>query len=170
MQNEARPDLAASNFYLDPFRGMSARAVREKNEGHWFNRPMPPAAVIAPFMMATFLLLVACFNFTNNSIAIAGNRLKEIGIRKVLGATAAHVVTLISSDFSRLILLAFLIAAPLGWWAMNEWLQRYEYRIDIEWWMLALAGALTLTLGLLTVSFQAIRAALSNPVKALRTE
>lgn len=121
-------------------------------------------------LFAGLAILISCLGLFGLSAFTAEQRTKEFGIRKVLGATAAHVVTLISSDFSRLILLAFLIAAPLGWWAMNEWLQRYEYRIDIEWWMLALAGALTLTLGLLTVSFQAIRAALSNPVKALRNE
>lgn len=121
-------------------------------------------------LFAGLAILISCLGLFGLSAFTAEQRTKEFGIRKVLGATAAHVVTLISSDFSRLILLAFLIAAPLGWWAMNEWLQRYEYRIDIKWWMLALAGALTLTLGLLTVSFQAIRAALSNPVKALRNE
>lgn len=121
-------------------------------------------------LFAALAILISCLGLFGLSAFTAEQRTKEFGIRKVLGATAAHVVTLISSDFSRLILLAFLIAAPLGWWSMNEWLQRYEYRIDIEWWMLGLPGALTLTLGLLTVSFQAIRAALSNPVKALRNE
>lgn len=121
IQNEARPDLAAKNFYLDPFQGMSARAVRERNEGHWFNRPMPPAAVIAPFMMATFLLLVACFNFTNNSIAIAGNRLKEIGIRKVIGGKRKELIFQFLSETLIFCSLAILISLYLAELFVAKW-------------------------------------------------
>jgi ABC-type antimicrobial peptide transport system permease subunit len=91
-QNEARPDLKAKVFYVEPFVGMAHRSVREKNQGHWFNRPMPPAGVLAPFIMAGFMLLVACFNFTNNAIALAGKRLKEIGIRKVVGGQRKELI------------------------------------------------------------------------------
>ena len=104
-------------------------------------------------------------------IALAANRrAKEIGIRKVLGATVANVVALLSKDFVRLVLLANLIAWPVSWWAMNKWLQNFAYRIEISWWIFALAGGLALVIALLTVSTQAIRAALANPVEALRYE
>jgi ABC-type antimicrobial peptide transport system permease subunit len=121
-------------------------------------------------IFAGLAIMISCLGLFGLSAFTAEQRTKEFGIRKVLGATAAHVVVLISKDFSQLILLAFLVAAPLGWWAMTDWLLKYEYRISVEWWMVAVAGTITLTLGLVTVSFQAVKAAISNPVKALRNE
>ena len=121
-------------------------------------------------LFAGLAIVISCLGLFGLSAFTAEQRTKEFGIRKVLGATAAHVVTLISKDFSKLILLAFVIAAPLGWWAMSEWLQKYQYRIDVEWWMIAASGLITVTLALATVSFQAIKAAAGNPVKALRSE
>lgn len=105
-QNEARPDLKADVFYLEPFEGMAHRSVREKNQGHWFNRPMPPGGVLAPFIMAGFMLLVACFNFTNNAIALAGKRLKEIGIRKVVGGQRKELMLQFLSETMVFCLLA----------------------------------------------------------------
>jgi putative ABC transport system permease protein len=121
-------------------------------------------------LFAGLAIIISCLGLFGLSAFTAEQRTKEFGIRKVLGATASHVVALISRDFSKLILLAFVIAAPMGWWAMNQWLQKYEYRISVEWWMVGVAGTITLALGLATVSFQAIKAAVSNPVKALRNE
>lgn len=100
----------------------------------------------------------------------AEQRTKEIGIRKVLGASVASIVSLLSKDFLKLVFFAILIASPLAWYAMNRWLQDFAYKIDIEWWMFATAGLLALTIALLTVSFQSIKAALMNPVKSLRSE
>src|SRR5690606_34317706 len=100
----------------------------------------------------------------------AAQRTKEIGIRKVLGASVAGIVGLLSKDFIRLVGLAFIIASPIAWYAMNQWLQDFAYRIDIEWWMFALAGIMAVGIALLTVSFQAIRAAVANPVESLRSE
>ena len=100
----------------------------------------------------------------------AEQRNKEIGIRKVLGASVSGIVQLLSKDFVKLVLLAILLAVPIAWWAMNKWLQAFAYRISISWWMFALAGLLAILIALLTVSFHAIRAAIVNPVKTLRSE
>lgn len=101
---------------------------------------------------------------------MAQMKTKEIGVRKVLGASVTNVVTLLSKDFIRLVLIAFLVATPLAWYAMNRWLRDFEYRIELEWWMFALAGLLAVIIALLTVSFQSVKAALVNPVKSLRSE
>ena len=100
----------------------------------------------------------------------AEQRTKEIGIRKVLGATVGNVTALLSKDFVRLVLLANLLAWPIAWFAMNKWLENFAYRIEISWWVFALAGGLALLIALLTVSTQAVRAALANPVESLRYE
>ena len=100
----------------------------------------------------------------------AERRTKEIGIRKVLGATVPNLVALLSKDFVKLVLLANLIAWPVAWYAMHRWLQNFAYRISIEWWIFALAGGLALVIALLTVSTQAVKAALANPVESLRYE
>ena len=100
----------------------------------------------------------------------AEQRRKEIGIRKVLGANTAGLVRLLSRDFLRLVAVAFLIATPIAWWAMNKWLEGFTYRVTISWWMFTLAGILAIIIALFTVSFQAIRAAVANPVRALRSE
>jgi putative ABC transport system permease protein len=97
-------------------------------------------------------------------------RTKEIGIRKVLGASVTQIVQLLSKDFLRLVILGIVIASPIAYWAMNKWLQDFAYRVDISWWIFALAGIVAIVIALLTVSYQSIKAALANPVKSLRTE
>jgi putative ABC transport system permease protein len=97
-------------------------------------------------------------------------RTKEIGIRKVLGASEAGIVGMLSADFIKLIIMAILIASPIAWWTMNRWLADFAYRIDIEWWMFCIAGLVAVVIALLTVSFQAIKAAVANPVASLRSE
>ena len=124
-------------------------------------------------MAALFSLLaiyIACMGLLGLASFTAEQRTKEIGIRKVLGATVANVVTLLSNDFVKLVLLANLIAWPVAWYAMNKWLQNFAYRISIEWWVFALAGGLALVIALMTVSTQAVRAAMANPVESLRYE
>ena len=115
-------------------------------------------------------IFIACLGLFGLATFIAEQRTKEIGIRKVLGASVNGVVRLLSNDFLKLVVIAFIIAAPLSWWAMHHWLQDFAYRTDISWWIFVLAGAITLFIALATVSFQAVRAAIANPVKSLRTE
>ncbi|WP_080057476.1 permease prefix domain 2-containing transporter [Spirosoma aerolatum] len=115
-------------------------------------------------------LLVACLGLLGLMTFSVEVRTKEIGVRKVLGASVTGIVVLLSKDFLKLVLLAMLIASPIAWWIMNQWLQRFAYKIDMAWWIFALAGGVAITIALLTVSFQSIKAALMNPVKSLRSE
>jgi len=115
-------------------------------------------------------IFLACLGLLGLTAQAAVNRTKEIGIRKVLGASFSTLVGLLSKDFIRLILVAILIASPLAWYFINQWLQDYPYRINIQWWVFALAAGATIGIALLTVSFQAIKVAVANPVKSLRTE
>ena len=117
-----------------------------------------------------FALLIACLGLFGLAAFTAEQRTKEIGIRKVLGASVASIVSLLSQDFLKLVLVAIVIASPLAWWAMNKWLQDFAYKIDIEWWMFAGAGAGAASIALLTVGYQAVKAALTNPVSSLRSE
>ena len=117
--------------------------------------------------MAVF---IACLGLFGLATFTAEQRTKEIGVRKVLGASVASVVALLSKDFLKLVGIAILIASPIAWYGMNRWLQDFAYKIDIEWWVFALAGLLAIGIALLTISFQSIKAALMNPVKSLRSE
>jgi putative ABC transport system permease protein len=115
-------------------------------------------------------IFIACMGLFGLATLTVARRTKEIGIRKVLGATVANIVALISKDFVKLVIVASVTAFPVGWWAMNTWLEDFAYRISVSWWVHIVAGIAALGIALLTVSFQAIRAGLSNPVKNLRTE
>jgi putative ABC transport system permease protein len=117
--------------------------------------------------ISIFLACLGLFGLT--ALAVA-NRTKEIGIRKVLGASATVIVQLLSKNFLRLVIIALLMAAPISWYFMSKWLQDYAYRIHIQWWIFALTGLGAILLALATVSLQAIKAANSNPVKSLRTD
>ena len=119
---------------------------------------------------AGLTIFVGCLGLFGLASFMAEQRTKEIGIRKVLGASVSGIIFLLSKDFARLVLVAFAIAAPLAYYFIHRWLQDFAYRIDVSWWMFLLAGGLALVIALLTVSAQAIRAALANPVEALRYE
>ncbi|MDP4246286.1 MAG: ABC transporter permease [Bacteroidota bacterium] len=118
-------------------------------------------------LMAIFISCLGLFGLAAFS---AEQRNKEIGIRKVLGASVPGLVRLLSKDFLQLVFIAMLIAIPIAWWSMNKWLEAFAYRVPISWWMFGLAGILAILIALLTVSFQAIRAAVANPVRSLRSE
>jgi putative ABC transport system permease protein len=115
-------------------------------------------------------ILISCLGLFGLAAFSAEQRQKEIGIRKVLGASVAGVVGLLSKEFILLVGIAFVLATPLAWWAMHKWLDAFAYKIPISWWMFAIAGVMSIVIALITVSFQAIKAALANPVKSLRSE
>ena len=119
---------------------------------------------------AFLAIFISCLGLLGLAMFTAEQRTKEIGIRKVLGASVTSLFTLMSREFIFLVCIALLIASPIAWWLMNNWLQNYAYRTPISWWMFLLAGALAILIALLTVSFQATKAAIANPVKSLRTE
>ena len=121
-------------------------------------------------VFAFLAILIACFGLLGLSAYNVLQRAKEIGIRKVLGASVQNILLLLSKDFLKLILVALLLAIPVGWFIMHEWLQDFAYRISIAWWVFAVAGIISLGIALLVISLQAIKAAVENPVKSLRTE
>ncbi|MOA11408.1 FtsX-like permease family protein [compost metagenome] len=115
-------------------------------------------------------ILISCLGLFGLASFVAEQRTKEIGVRKVLGATVFNLWRLISKDFVLLIVISFFIAAPLAYYFMTGWLQRFDYRTGISWWIFVGAGVSAIIITLITVSYQAIKAALANPVKSLRTE
>jgi putative ABC transport system permease protein len=119
---------------------------------------------------AILAIIIACLGLFALSAFMAEQRNKEIGIRKVLGASVSGITAMLSKDFVKLVFIAILIGSPIAWWAMTKWLQDFVYRISIGWWMIAAAGLIAVMIALFTVSFQAIKAALANPVKSLRSE
>jgi putative ABC transport system permease protein len=172
-QNEARPDLKAESFYVEPFVGMADRAIRQRNQGHWMNMPMPPAAVIAPFAMAGLLLLVACFNFMNNAIAVAGNRLKEIGIRKVIGGRRKELIMQFLAETTLFCIAAMALALVLaeyftaGWNSMWSGIElSVRYRDNIPFFLVL--GGLTLFSALLAGGYPAFYISAFRPIDILR--
>jgi putative ABC transport system permease protein len=119
---------------------------------------------------AGLAILISCLGLFGLTAFMAERRQKEIGVRKVLGATVSQIVLLLSGEFMQLVLIAILIAVPLALWATNQWLQDFAYKANIGWWLFALAASAAVLIALLTVSFQSVKAAVANPVKSLRTE
>ena len=119
---------------------------------------------------AVLAIIIACLGLFALSAFMAEQRNKEIGIRKVLGASATSIAAMLSMNFTKLVLLSFCIATPIAWWAMNKWLLDFAYRVSISWWIFLVAGLVAIAIALLTVSFQAIKAAIANPISSLRTE
>ena len=116
---------------------------------------------------AVLAVFISCLGLFGLSAYMAENRRKEIGIRKVLGASTFDIISLLSKEFLIMVTVALVIALPVVWWAMNQWLSEYAYRTDIPWWLLIAVAGLTIGIALITVSWQAIKAAIANPVKAI---
>ncbi|CCG98206.1 protein of unknown function DUF214 [Fibrella aestuarina BUZ 2] len=121
-------------------------------------------------VFASMAILISCLGLLGLATYTAQVRTREIGVRKVLGASVLGIIQLLAKDFIKLVLIGVLIAVPVAWWAMSQWLQSFAYRIDLHWWVFAGAGLLAMLIALLTVSYQSIRAALMDPVRSLRTE
>jgi putative ABC transport system permease protein len=121
-------------------------------------------------VFAGIAILIACLGLFGLSAFTISQRVKEIGIRKVLGASTGSIVGLLSKDFLKLVGIAAVIAFPVAWYAMHSWLQDFAYRINMPWWIFIVAGIIAAIVALTTISFQAVKAALSNPVKSLRSE
>jgi putative ABC transport system permease protein len=121
-------------------------------------------------IFACLAIFIACLGLFGLSAFAISQRIKEIGIRKVLGADVSTIVTLLSKDFLRLVAISAIVAFPVAWYFMNNWLQDFAYRISMPWWIFIIAGIVAAFIALITISFQAIKAAISNPVKSLRTE
>jgi putative ABC transport system permease protein len=150
------PNWPFSYFFLDEFFDKQYRS--EERFGNLFLN----FAVLAIFISCLGLLGLASYSTIQ--------RTREIGIRKVMGATVSNIVNLLSIDFLKLVLISFLTATPIAWYFMSEWLQNFSYRIDISWWIFVAAGLMAFFIAIFTISFQAIRAAIANPIKSLRTE
>lgn len=121
-------------------------------------------------LFALVAVLISCLGLFGLAAFTAEQRTKEIGVRKTLGASISSLVVLLSKDFLKPVLIALVLASPIAWWCMNQWLKEFAYKVNLEWWIFGLAGALAVSIALLTVSFQSIKAALMNPVKSLRSE
>ena len=121
-------------------------------------------------LFTLLVIFISCLGLFGLASYMAENRIKEIGIRKVLGATIASIAKLLSIDFLKLILVSIVISVPVSWYFMSNWLATYEYRVSISWWTFALAGMLALLIAAFTISYQSVKAAITNPVKSLRIE
>jgi len=153
---KAFPGNPFEYFFLDDY--FNAQYQNERKFGKLFTS------------FAILAIIIGCLGLFGLSAFMANQRIKEIGIRKVLGASVADITTMLSKDFIRLVAIAVLVASPVAWFVMDRWLQDFAHRVSISWWVFAVAGMTALLIAVITVSFQAVKAAIANPVKSLRTE
>ena len=121
-------------------------------------------------IFAFLAISISCLGLFGLATFTAAQRTKEIGVRKVLGASIPDIAAMLSANFLKPVIIAMLIAFPIAWYTMNNWLAGFAYKVDIEWWVFGIAGLATLSIALLTVSYQSVKASFSNPIKSLRTE
>jgi len=150
------PDFPFSYGFVD--QDLARLYVTEQRMGTLFN------------IFSVVSIIVSCLGLFGLATFATERRIKEITVRRVLGASAAGIITLLAKDFMKLVFAALFVAFPVGWWAMSKWLDDYVYRIHISWWMFALSGAMAILIAFLTIGYQSIKAALANPVKSLRSE
>ncbi|MEI9957059.1 MAG: FtsX-like permease family protein [Ferruginibacter sp.] len=164
----ATMDIVKSAFaQVQPGEEFKGSYVNE-NIDRWYTNEKRLSSM---FTIASIVaIILSCMGLFGMAFIIIRQRVKEIGIRKVLGASVGGITTLITKEFIKPVFIALLIATPIAWWAMNKWLQDFTYRIDVQWWIFILAGIIAVLIAILTVSFHAIKAAIANPVKSLRTE
>jgi putative ABC transport system permease protein len=167
-------NLASTLKYLDatwkqrvPHRPFEYHFLDEDYES-LYKAEQRVAGIFSTF--STLAILLACLGLFGLTAFAVVQRTKEIGIRKILGANISSIISLLSKDFLKLVMIAIVVASPLAWYAASKWLQDFAYRINIEWWVFVSAGVVALGIALMTISFQAVKAALANPVKSLRTE
>ncbi len=140
----------------------------DENIGRWYNKEKNFSKILG--IATSVATLLSCLGLFAMSALMIGQRVKEIGVRKVLGASVQNIAALLSKDFLILVVLAVAIAAPLSWWLMNKWLSDFPYRIAISWWFFAASGIIALAVAIITISLHTIKAAIANPVKSLRSE
>jgi predicted permease len=140
----------------------------DENVERWYKKEKRLATIFSS--AASIAILLSCMGLFAVALISIEQRTKEIGVRKVLGASVASIVTLLASDFLKLVLVAIVVASPLAWYAMNQWLSDFAYRIDMPWWVFILSGLLAVLIAFVTISFRSVKAALMNPVKSLRSE
>jgi putative ABC transport system permease protein len=153
---ELVPDKPFTYYFLDEFFDRQYRS--EDRFGTLF------------LYFAALAIFISCLGLMGLASYSTVQRTKEIGIRKVVGATVGQIVFLLSRDFLTLVLVAFFVSAPIAWWLIDGWLKSFAYHIPVYWWIFAIAGLLATVIALFTVSFQAVRAAMANPVDSLRSE
>ncbi len=159
--------VKAAYAKIEPDNTVAASFLNE-NTRRWYEKEAKLSSIF--FSSAAVAILLSCLGLFAIVSLVMQQRRKEIGVRKVLGASVVEITTLLSKDFLQLVLLAFLIATPVAWYFLNKWLEDFAYKITIGWWIFPVAGVLTLIIALFTISFQTIKASLANPVLALKNE
>jgi ABC-type antimicrobial peptide transport system permease subunit len=142
--------------------------VVKSEYAHKFSGEIKMGTMAAVF--AGLTIFISCMGLFALSTYMAESRIKEIGVRKVLGASVTNITTLLSKEFLKLVIISFLIASPVAWWAMHNWLKEYSYRVSISWWVFVATGILSLFIAAATVGYQAIKAAMTNPARSLRND
>jgi putative ABC transport system permease protein len=152
---------------VEPGKEFKGSFVNE-NVDRWYENEKRLSKMFS--ITASVAIVLCCMGLFGITLIVIAQRVKEIGVRKVLGASVTGIAVLVSKSFIRPVIVAIVVASPIAWWIMQKWLQDFSYRITISWWMFALTGLLALSIAIITISYQAIKAALANPVKSLRTE